>query len=78
MSLEELLIALSKFGKVRVSYLGDGWYASIDLFVPGEGVDFKIASDFKNPSPRSALNEMRARMEEAFSRIPSRPTLEGA
>lgn len=69
LSLEELLLQLSKFGKPRVSHTGDGWYAALEMYVGREGVDFKIASDFGAPSPLRAVEQCAQRMKKALAAL---------
>lgn len=52
LTLEQYLELLCQYGKPAVRSFGNNeWYCNIDMFVQGKGVEFKIASTFKEPSP---------------------------
>lgn len=68
-SLEDQLIALSAYGKPRISHDGGGWYCAIDMYVSAAGVDFKVASDFSRPSPRSAAEQCAERLRKTLAEL---------
>ncbi|EKD89532.1 MAG: hypothetical protein ACD_33C00046G0013 [uncultured bacterium] len=69
-TLEELLNELSKYGEVSIRYFKDKtWYCCIDMFVIGEGISFKIASDFKQPTAMNAAETCRERLISALKDI---------
>lgn len=53
-NLESILASLAKYGRPRLGLYDGGWYCTVDMFVTGDGVEFKIASEFKNPTPLQA------------------------
>ena len=57
MTLEELLTALTKYGKCGLSYMGDGWHARVDMYVTSVGAEFKVSSDFRMPSSMAAVRQ---------------------
>lgn len=65
-SLESLLKQLTLFGKPRLSYMGDGWYSSIDMHVVAAGSEFKVASEFKHPSGLAAARQCAERVVEVL------------
>lgn len=66
---EDKLQWLRKFGKPRVSYPGNGWYASIEMHVSAQGATFKIDSDMRMDSPSAAVDQLISRMLEALARL---------
>lgn len=68
-SLEEMLYALTKYGKPRLSHDGKGWYCAVEMYVTAAGVDFKVASDFGCNSPMSAATQCASRLDKALSDI---------
>ena len=68
LTLEEYMDKLCQYGKPCLRYFGnDEWYCNIDMFVQGQGVEFKIASTFKEPSMLSAAKVCYERLEKALS-----------
>lgn len=61
-----MLVDLLQYGKPRVTYLSEGWYACVEMNTPTIGTNFQIASEFKHPSPSSALRECSERVEAAM------------
>lgn len=68
-TLEELLLALAKYGKPRLSHDGSGWYCAVEMYVSSSGVDFKVASEFGRPSPIGAAMQCASRLDKALSDI---------
>lgn len=66
LALEELLRALSKFGKPRVSLLGGGWHCCVDMHVSSTGVSFEVKSDFNLPNPSRAAQQCCQRLDLAL------------
>lgn len=60
------MIGLLQYGKPRVSYVGEGWYASVEMNTPALGTNFTVASDFSNPSPLSAARQCAERVQLAM------------
>jgi len=44
-SMDEILDDLSSYGEPWLSKFGSNWKCSVDVFVTGEGVTFKVKSD---------------------------------
>lgn len=68
-TLEEMLMALAKHGKPRLSHDGGGWYCAVEMYVCASGVDFKVASEFSRPSPMAAAQQCAQRLDKALSDI---------
>jgi len=68
-SLSERLVWLTRFGKPRVSYPGDGFYAVIEMHVSAVGITFKIDSDMRHPTPDAAVEQMIERMLSALADV---------
>ena len=68
-TLEEMLLALAKYGKPRIAHDGDGWFCAVDMYVSAAGVEFKIASEFRRPSPMAAAQQCAQRLDKALSDI---------
>lgn len=68
-SIEECLAELEKYGFPRLSKHDNGWHANIEVFVTGEGVAFKVASDFRCKTPKEAVNECYNRLIKAIKQI---------
>lgn len=65
--LEGGLKKLCEYGKPRLSSQGNGqWYCSLDMYVQGKGVEFKIASDFTHPSMLEAVQICYERLEKVL------------
>lgn len=71
-SLEALLGEMSWYGYPRLNRFESGWHCSIDVFVSGAGVEFKVASEFKHPTARAAAEECSGRLEAALASISER------
>ena len=68
LTLEEYMGKLCQYGKPGLRYFGNGeWYCNIDMFVQGTGVEFKIASSFKETSMLNAAKVYYERLEKALS-----------
>ena len=57
MTLEQILLDLSRFGKPRVSLQSSGWLCVISVYSPYRGTTMEIKSDFSHPSPSSAARQ---------------------
>lgn len=55
LSTDEALDRLCKYGEPRLSKHGAGWHCALDVFVTGEGVDFKVRTGFDEPTPNVAV-----------------------
>ena len=64
-TVEEYLEELSRYGKPRLGLFG-GWHANVDMFVNGEGTEFKIASSFDHNTPLSAVAECHSRLMDTL------------
>jgi hypothetical protein len=67
MGLEELLNVLTKYGKVRTNYMGDGWVTAIDMYVTSVGAEFKVSSDFRMVSSMAATRQCYDRVIKTLS-----------
>lgn len=66
-TLEQVLCEMTKYGKPRISYIGDGWFSTIEMNTNSKGVSFEVKSDFNHVSPVNAVIECRSRMMTAIS-----------
>ena len=67
---------LQKYGRPHLSCMKDGdWYSSIEIFVTGQGINFKIQSEFDHPTPEDSLHELRQRVQQSLSELKNRPLL---
>lgn len=70
MTLEQLLDQMTLYARPKLHNMDDGtWYCACDMLVTGVGVSFKIASDFKHPTPVSAAQQCYDRMLDALRSI---------
>lgn len=68
-SLEDLLEELVKYGKHRLSWMGDGWYCSLDFYVNVVGAKLEVASEFKNQTHKKAVIECMIRLHDTIEQI---------
>ena len=68
-SLEENLMILSKYGKVRLSMYDEGWYCCVNMFVTGKGVSFEVESDFGLKSPSDATCQCKERLNTQLKKL---------
>ena len=68
-SLEELLDDLVKYGKHGLSWMGDGWYCRLDLYVNVSGAELKIGSEFNNRTHKNAVIRCTIRLHETIDQI---------
>lgn len=66
-TLEKVLAELTRYGKPRISYQGDGWYSTIEMNTNSDGVSFDVKSDFKHTTAIDAVLQCRSRMLTAIS-----------
>lgn len=73
--LQSVLVDLARYGKPRLGIYGsDGtWHCGVEMNTSAIGVDFKVASDFKQPDPLSAALQCRANLHAALAKIWGRP-----
>lgn len=64
--LEATLIALTKYGRPRVSLLGDGWYACVELHSRAQGFEATAKSDFDHRTPTAATSQLLKRLQDQF------------
>lgn len=69
--LHDIMVSLSKFGKVRVGQYGSEgrWSCTVDMHVSVVGVSFEVNSGFDNTTPLQAAVKCMERVVEAFSRF---------
>ena len=66
-SLEDILDEMSDYGKPRLLRMDKlTWYASLDVFVTGSGIAFKIDSEMHHAKPKDAAQECLDRMRAAL------------
>jgi hypothetical protein len=68
-SLEILLLALTKFGLPRLSMMTDGWYCEVGMNTNSDGVSFTVKSDFYLATPRMAVMQCSSRIDQAIKTI---------
>jgi len=68
-SLEQLLDELQKYGKPRLSYMGNGWHCCVEMYVCAKGVEFEVKSDFKHKTHKDAAIECCERTLKALSEL---------
>lgn len=72
MTLEALLLELSRYGQVRLGQYGTGnskWHCSLDLFVTGKGVSMEIKSDHNSMTPIQAAMQCSDRLVAALNEM---------
>lgn len=69
-TLEDLLRDFTKYGRPRLQCRDDmTWYCTIEIFITGKGIDFKVSSDFKQTTPLNAAQQCHERMRDAMRDI---------
>lgn len=68
-SLEDLLDELVKYGQHRLSWMGNGWYCSLDFYVNVVGAKLEVASEFKNQTHKKAVIECMIRLHDTIEQI---------
>lgn len=69
-SLEEMLLSLSKYGCPRVSQFSDGeWYCGIEMHINAIGAKFEVRSGFKHRTPTEAAIECCERVDAVLKDI---------
>lgn len=68
-SLEDMLEASKSLGEIGVSYMGDGWYCRIEMYVEAKGASFEVKSDFRMPTSRSAVLQCLQRVDQIIGRF---------
>lgn len=68
-SIEECLTEMQKYGNPVLRKSDRGWSSNISVFVNGEGVEFKVDSDFGMPTAKEAINQCCHRLMKAISGI---------
>lgn len=66
-TLDGLITGMTRYGKPRLSYMGDGWHAVIDMYVSSAGAEFKVVSDFKMPSAMAAMRQCADRVVKTLA-----------
>ena len=67
--LEDLLIVVSRFGKPRLSNMGDGWLCVCDMYLSQDGCSFEVKSEFDHPSPLEAATICAKRILSALESL---------
>lgn len=69
-TLESALNCMTKYGRPKLYCMDDmTWYCTIEVFVTGKGVDFKVASDFKQKTPLNAAQQCHERLRAAMKDV---------
>ena len=71
LSLEELLEGMKRFGKPRLSFMGDGWHCCIDIYVNTKGCSFEVKSKFGCKTAISSVIECCNNMISAAEKVSS-------
>lgn len=61
-SVEDILLELSRWGYPRLSKQKTGWYCKIEVTVTPKGVDFEVGSEF-------GLHNMQIAVEQCLERL---------
>ena len=68
---------LQRYGTPRLACMTDGeWHANIDIFITGQGISFKIASEFNHPTPEAAMHELKQRVQTSLTELKNKPLIE--
>lgn len=74
--LNERLVELNRYGHPRVSHHGNGWFASVELFISSEGTNVDVKSEFGHPTPDSAVTQLEQRLRAMLRDLQSLPPAE--
>jgi hypothetical protein len=67
-TIETGMLKLCEYGKPRLVSFGNGeWYCVLEMFVQGQGVEFKVASAHNEISMLQAIKVCYERLEKALS-----------
>jgi hypothetical protein len=76
MTMEDRLKELERYGEITLSYrktlLGLTWYAYIELFIPQEGVEFKVRGDYFE-NVRDALLDLENKLFATLQQVTALP-----
>ena len=65
--LQAKLLALAKHGRPRLSLIDNGWYCVVEMYNSVAGAEFRVCSDFMQPTPAAAVDQVAARIRAAVS-----------
>lgn len=68
-NLELLLDKLSLYGDPKLSKRDNGWYCYVDVFVVGEGIQFKASSNFGEPTASTAVEKCLFNLTTAITQM---------
>ena len=68
-NLEELLKYMVRYGKPKLSYMGDGWYCRVEMNTNTTGTQFEVSSEFKHPTPIAAVKQCHERIVSALKAL---------
>lgn len=68
-TLDECLIELSRYGEPSLTKMKRGWWARIEVFVTGKGVQFDVNSESDNATPHNAVCQCYDRLIAAIKLI---------
>jgi hypothetical protein len=66
---EEKLVWLCKFGQPRLGMLSKGWHAKIEMNTNTTGTSFDVSTDFQQPTPSAAVDQLIERMLTALATL---------
>ena len=68
-NLDELLKYMIRYGKPRVSYMGDGWYCRVEMNTNTTGTQFDVSSEINMPTPIAAAKQCHERIISALKAL---------
>ena len=69
LSLLDCLEEIERYGNPRVSKDQGKWHCAVEVFVTGEGTQFKVRSDWDHKTPAEAANVCLSRLLAELKRI---------
>ena len=60
---------LVKYGKHSLSWMGDGWYCGLEVYVNVIGAELKVKSEFNNVTHKNAVIQCTIRLYETIEQI---------
>ena len=77
LTLEEILIDLTRYGHPRISHFGSGWRCSVEMNTCAHGTSCNVGSDFGQPTPKAAAQECYERVKKAIDAVKMSASVEG-
>ena len=74
MTIEEMLDELYtvSFPRLSCQESSGTWYAQAEMRIKVQGAEFKVSSEFRHPTPTSALRELLERVRSAMKQLNER------